>query len=92
MKSEDNTYSIVFKPSANKEFESLNKSDQIKIKNKIEILKTDPYPAGVKKLSTTDNIFRLRTGKFRVLYTIIKQKITIIILKVGHRRDVYKNI
>ena len=92
LESDNYKYDIVFKPSANKQFNALDKNDQIKIKEKIEELKEDQYPLGVKKLSVSDNIFRLRVGKFRVLYAIIKQKITIMILKVGHRRDVYKNI
>ena len=92
LKSDNIVYTVVFKPSASKQFEALETSEQIKIKEKIDRLKNNQFPDEVKKLSDFDNIFRLRVGKFRVLSTIIKQKITIIILKIGHRRNVYKNI
>ena len=83
-------YKINFKPAANRGLRILEKPDQQLIKTKIDKLVDDPYPDGVKKLSGSDNIFRLRIRNFRILYTVVKRKLIILILKIGNRKDIYK--
>ena len=82
-------YSIEIKKSAAKEIASLPKSDIARIVEKIERLATDPRPDGCKKLSG-DEKYRIRVGRYRILYRIEESLLIIYIVKVGHRRDVYR--
>jgi len=61
----------------------------LKIKADILSLADDPFPTGYKKLKGLKNMYRIRVGDYRVIYTIHQQTITIEILKIGHRKDIY---
>ncbi|HLD41725.1 MAG TPA: type II toxin-antitoxin system RelE/ParE family toxin [archaeon] len=61
-----------------------------RIKKKLEILETDPYPQGVQKIIGTKNIFRLRIGDYRALYFVDYLTNTIIVDKIDKRSRVYK--
>jgi mRNA interferase RelE/StbE len=87
--SEEN-YSIEFLRTALKELSKLPEDIQQRIAAKIEELKTNPYLPGVKALKNGDGRLRLRVGDYRVIYRIEDDKLVIIIIKVGHRRNVYK--
>jgi len=52
-------------------------------------LATDPRPAGCRKLSGNDDVFRVRVGRYRLLYAIAGRRLVIIVLEVGDRKDVY---
>ena len=56
----------------------------------IESLATDPRPPGVVKLEGTENGYRIRIGDYRVLYEIHDAVLRVAVVKVGHRRDVYR--
>lgn len=84
------SYRIVIKKSAAKEIERLEKKDRIRIIEKIIGLADDPHPSGSKKLSGQEK-YRIRQGNYRILYQVIDQKLVINVVKVGHRRDIYKN-
>ena len=83
------SYSIVFKQSVAKDFRQIPKKDVQRILKRIDSLSEDPRPAGVDKLSG-DEKYRIRQGNYRILYTIEDEIITVTIVKVGHRRDVYR--
>jgi mRNA interferase RelE/StbE len=82
-------YKIFIKLSAKKELESLPQNDLIKIVEKIKNLSIDPRPPGAEKLSGDDK-YRVRQGNYRIMYTIEDEKFIIIIVKIGHRREVYR--
>jgi mRNA interferase RelE/StbE len=82
-------YKIFIKPSAKKELESLPKNDLNKIVEKIKNLSINPRPDGAEKLSGEDK-YRVRQGNYRILYTIEDVKIIVIVIKIGHRRDIYR--
>ena len=82
-------YKIFIKPSAKKELESLPQSDLSKIVEKIKNLSSDPRPYGAEKLSGEDK-YRIRQGNYRIVYSIEDDKLIVIVVKIGHRRDVYK--
>ena len=84
------SYRIVIKKSAAKEIEKIEKKDRIRIVEKIRSLVSDPHPAGSKKLSARDK-YRIRQGNYRILYQIRNEELVIHVVKVGHRRDIYKN-
>ena len=83
-------YRIVVKKSAAKEIEKIQKVDRIRIVEKIRTLSSDPHPLGSKKLSGQEK-YRIRQGRYRILYQIINDELIINVVKVGHRRDIYKS-
>ncbi len=83
------SYRIVFKTSVVKDFRQIPKKDVQRILKRIDSLKEDPRPAGVEKLSGAEK-YRLRQGNYRILYRIEDEIITVTIVKVGHRSDVYR--
>jgi mRNA interferase RelE/StbE len=83
-------YRVVIKRSAAKEIENTSKRDRIRIIEKIRKLAFDPHPAGSKKLSGQGK-YRIRQGNYRILYQIIEHELVISVIKVGHRKDVYKS-
>lgn len=83
-------YSIEFRPSAARELKKLEIGTQRRILAALSQLEGDPFPPGVKKLTHEDNIYRIRVGDFRVLYQVESGKLLILVLRVGHRREVYR--
>ena len=83
------SYKLYIKPSAVKEIESFPKKDRIRIVQKIQGLTTDPRPPGCEKLTGNDK-YRVRQGRYRIVYSIKDQELIVIVVKVGHRKDIYK--
>jgi mRNA interferase RelE/StbE len=83
------TYSIQFEKRAVRELQKLQKSDQRRLVKAIDALSTDPRPHGSKKLRNTA-AYRIRVGDYRVIYELEDGLLTIFIIKLGNRRDVYK--
>jgi len=83
-------YKLQIKPSAAKELKRLPKTDLQKVIKKIQSLSSDPRPVGCEKLSGEEK-YRIRQGNYRVVYSIEDDKLIIFIVKIGHRRDIYKN-
>jgi mRNA interferase RelE/StbE len=83
------SYRLLIKPSADKEIEALPKQDRRRIVAKITSLSRDPRPPGCEKLSGHDQ-YRLRQGNYRILYEIQDLNLIVVVVKVGHRRDVYR--
>ncbi len=88
--SEEN-YSIEFLRTALKELSKLPKDIQQRIAEKIEELKTNPCPPGVKALKNGNGRLRLRVGDYRIIYRIEEDRLVIVIVKVGHRKSIYKS-
>jgi mRNA interferase RelE/StbE len=83
------SYRIVFKQSVAKDLRPIPKKDVQRILKRINGLADDPRPVGVEKLGG-DEKYRIRQGNYRILYVIEDDIITVTIVKVGHRRDVYR--
>ena len=83
------SYRLLIKPSAGKEIEALPKQNRRRIVAKITSLSRDPRPPGCEKLSGHDQ-YRLRHGNYRILYEIQDLDLIVVVVKVGHRRDVYR--
>jgi len=83
-------YNILIKPSAVKEIESIPRKDRIRIIQKIQGLADIPRPQGCEKL-TGENRYRIRQGVYRIVYAVSDRELYIIVVKAGHRRDVYKS-
>lgn len=82
-------FKIFFKESVWKDFKKIPKKDLEKILNKIEGLSNEPRPSGCEKLTGKDR-YRIRQGRYRIVYSIQDNELTVWILKVGHRKDVYR--
>lgn len=82
-------YKIEIKRSAAKELEKIQKKDRDRIIEKIQGLSADPRPPQSKKLSGEEK-YRIRQGDYRVLYQIHEKVVTVVVVKVAHRREVYK--
>lgn len=82
-------YKIKIKVSAVKELNTLPKKDLQKVVTKIRSLSSNPHPAGCEKLSGEEK-YRVRQGNYRIIYTIENKQLIVIVVKIGHRKDVYK--
>lgn len=82
-------YKIFFKKSVEKDFKLIPKKNLKKILDRIEALAEDPRPSGCEKL-TGQQRYRLRQGRYRILYSIQDDELTVWVVKVGHRKDIYR--
>ena len=83
------SYRILLKRSAAKELEGLPVKDRRRVVRRIQTLADDPRPTGCEKLSGQEK-FRLRQGDYRILYSIDDAGSEVTVVKIGHRRDVYR--
>ena len=72
-----------------KEIEGLPKKDRLRVIQKIKGLANNPRHSGCEKL-TGENKYRIRLGHYRIVYSIKDKELIVIVVKVGHRRDIYK--
>ncbi|BBL71926.1 hypothetical protein MoryE10_25320 [Methylogaea oryzae] len=72
-----------------KDLRDIPPADVRRILARIEALQNDPRPAGAEKLSAQER-YRLRQGNYRILYTVADAEVVVEVVKVGHRRDVYR--
>jgi len=83
-------YRIEVSATAERQIRKLPHADQLRVLRVIQSLATDPRPEGCRKLSGVDDVFRVRIGRYRVLYAIEDRRLVIIVLKVGDRKDIYR--
>ena len=84
-------YRLLIKPSAAKEIDAIGtKRDRQRIVGRIQSLATDPRPSGCEKLAGATALFRVRQGQYRVIYTVDDTRHCVEVIKVGHRREVYR--
>jgi mRNA interferase RelE/StbE len=83
-------YKVEISATADRQIRKLPRADQIRVIRVIQTLATDPRPPGCRKLSGHDDVFRVRIGRYRVLYAIEDRRLVIIVLKVGDRKDLYR--
>ena len=82
-------YEIFFKESVWKDLKKIPKRELKKILSRVEKLGSDPRPMGCEKL-TGEELYRIRQGNYRVVYSIQDNELTVWVIKVGHRKDVYR--
>ncbi len=84
-------YEVGFKPSALRELRKLDEATRKVIIVEIELLADNPRPDGCKKLKGEVDLYRIRvSGNYRVVYEIQDRMLIVTVVKVGHRRDVYR--
>ena len=83
-------YEIAYKSSAVKELDKLPREIQRRILEAIQLLSDNPRPSGVKKLQSEIDLYRIRIGEYRVVYSIQDGQLKILVVAIGHRRDIYR--
>jgi mRNA interferase RelE/StbE len=84
-------YSLSIKPSAAKELQSISgKATLTRLIEKVKSLATQPRPSGSEKLAGRPDLYRVRQGNYRVIYSVDDEARVVDVVKVGHRRDVYQ--
>jgi mRNA interferase RelE/StbE len=83
-------YAIQFKPLALRQLEESPRDIQRRLSAKIETLCADPFPAGCKKMKVFADTWRMRSGDYRVVYQVHRRVLTVLVLTIGHRKDVYR--
>lgn len=85
-------YSVGYESAARKELSKLDKPVARRIVRAISELGTDPRPPGCRRLVGYDDLWRIRIGDYRVIYTIMDTELIVIVLRIAHRSEVYNRI
>jgi mRNA interferase RelE/StbE len=83
-------YELIIKPSAEKSLDKLPHLVRDRIVDAMKELRKNPRPGGSVKLTGDDNLWRIRIGNYRVVYEIHDAKLVVLVLRVAHRKDVYR--
>ncbi len=83
-------YHVEITGSAEKQLKKLSRSNQLRVARALVGLATDPFPTQSRKLAGTQDVWRIRVGSYRILYRVDNDRVLVIILKIGHRKDVYR--
>ena len=86
------SFRVEVSATAEKQIRKLGRDDQIRVLRTIRSLATESAPTGSRKIRGYDDVFRIRVGTYRILYRIEGRRLLIIILKVGHRREIYRSL
>lgn len=85
------SYRIEVSPAALRTLRKLDRHALVRVQAAIELLADNPRPPGARKLVGGDREWRVRTGDYRIVYEIHDRVLRVLVLSVGHRRDVYRN-
>jgi len=83
-------YRVEYSPAAKKELAKTPNKVTERIVAAVRQLAENPRPRGCKKLEGETDMYRIRVGNYRVIYTVSDEAVTVLILRVGHRKDVYR--
>jgi len=86
------SYRIEVSATAEKQIHKLPREDQLRVLRAIRPLASEPIPPGSRKVRGYDEVHRIRVGTYRILYRIEGRRLLIIILKIGHRREIYRSL
>ncbi|MGF1514952.1 MAG: type II toxin-antitoxin system RelE/ParE family toxin [Elainellaceae cyanobacterium] len=86
------TYRIEFAKKAAKAFKTLPVQEQRRMRPKIDALAETPRPTGAVKLSGEESLYRIRVGNYRIIYAVEDKELLILVVTLGHRGGVYRNL
>ncbi len=84
-------YAVIYKTSADKALRKLPTAVQVRIATATDELGDNPRPRGCIKLKGEEDVWRIRVGDYRIVYTIEDDKLIVLVVRVAHRRDVYRD-
>jgi mRNA interferase RelE/StbE len=87
---EPRKYKLEYTTSALRELKALESTIQKRVSERMLTLASDPYPSGARKMQGLENHFRIRVGDYRIIYRIEIGRVVVVIVRIGHRRDVYR--
>lgn len=85
-------YQVKFTPAAEKQLKDLDQPFRKQVFRRIEKLADDPRPHGVETLQAEDDIYRIRFGNYRILYTINDKVLIVLVIRIGDRKEVYRQM
>ena len=85
-------YSIEFRPSVLKSLKKFPKRDLVRIKKKVEELGSDLPDPKTTKMKGNNSFHKVRSGDYRIIYEIHNDRLVILVVKIGHRKDVYRKL
>ena len=83
-------YRVELTGRAARDLRGLPRDEQKRIARKIDALAGDPRPHGYKKLEGSDDLYRIRVGNYRVIYSVEDEVLVVLVIRIGDRRDVYR--
>jgi mRNA interferase RelE/StbE len=83
-------FSVIYQGPAEAALRKLPREIQVRILRKVDQLAGSPFPPGTEKLRAATDLWRIRIGDYRVVYTVERKELLVLVLKVGHRREVYR--
>ncbi|MDI6451152.1 type II toxin-antitoxin system RelE family toxin [Anaerobaca lacustris] len=86
------SYRVILKPSVEKDLRALPQSLVVRVFGHIEALQDEPFPRGVRRLSATDELYRIRVGDYRIVCGVDPDARQVVVYHVRHRRDVYRRL
>jgi mRNA interferase RelE/StbE len=84
------TFDVRLAPAAERQLRKLDPAGRRRVQSAIDLLAVDPRPPAARQLVGGSGEWRVRTGDFRIIYEIHDQQLLILVVKVGHRRDVHE--
>lgn len=85
-------YRLLLRPAARRQLRSLSQAVQRRLSPPIDNLAENPRPAGVRVLSGRPGLYRIRVGDYRIIYQVLDEESLILVVTIGHRREVYRQI
>ena len=84
-------YSILLAPPAERQLKAFPQAVQKRLVKRLKTLRANPRPRGVKKLAGEDDLYRVREGNYRIIYTIRDKELIVLVLKIGDRKEIYRS-
>ena len=86
------SFSIEVSATAEQQIRKLPREDQVRVLQAIRPLAREAIPPGSRKIRGYGDVYRIRVGTYRILYRVVGRRLVIIILKIGHRREIYRSL
>ena len=84
------TYSVRLSAAAQRDLDRLDTATTERVLRRVESLTANPRPHGVEKMAGPDDLYRVRAGDWRIIYQIADRVLSVLVVKIGHRREVYR--
>lgn len=83
-------YTVLLSPAAERQLKAFVQSIQKRIAKRLRTLRDNPRPQGVQKLAGEENLYRIREGDYRIIYTIRDKELIILVVKIGDHKEIYR--
>ena len=83
-------YSILLAPPAERQFKAFAPAIQKRLAKRLKSLRDNPRPQGVRKLTGEEDLYQIREGDYRIIYTIRDKELIVLVVKIGDRKEVYR--